>query len=82
MVKANDPEYRTPRLVLGWTWAALGIGQLALRVSPDADSHGSLSWVILGVLQVVLGAVIVIQAWRLPKPPPAEAARTDDGGAG
>jgi hypothetical protein len=80
MVKANDPEYRTPRLLLGWTWGALGITQLALRLPPDTDDHGFLSGIILGVLQVILGTVVVIQAWRLPKRPPADAARTDDGG--
>jgi hypothetical protein len=73
MVKANDPEYRTPRLLLGWTWGALGITQLALRLPPDTDDHGFLSGIILGT-------VVVIQAWRLPKRPPADAARTADGG--
>jgi hypothetical protein len=79
MVKANDPQYRTPRLILGWTWAALGVVQLALRLPAGADSQGYLLGVILGAAQIVLGAVVLIQAWRLPKRPPIDAARTDAG---
>lgn len=79
MVKANDPQYRTPRLILGWTWTTLGVVQLAFRLPAGADSQGYLLGVILGAAQIVLGAVVLIQAWRLPKRPPIDAARTDAG---
>ncbi|AZH82361.1 hypothetical protein EAO79_05205 [Plantibacter sp. PA-3-X8] len=79
MIKANDPQYRTPRLILGWTWATLGVVQLAFRLPAGADSQGYLFWVILGAAQIVLGAVVLIQACRLPKHAPIDAARTDTG---
>lgn len=77
MVKANDPQYRTPRLILGWTLATLGLAQLAFRLSAGADSQGYLFGVILGAAQIALGAVVLIQAWRLPKRPHIDAAQTD-----
>lgn len=80
MVKANDPQYRMPRLILGWTWATLGVVQLAFRLPVGADSQGYLFGVVLGAAQIVLGAVVLIQAWRLPKRPSIDAARTDAGG--
>lgn len=76
MAKANDPQYRTPRLILGWTWATLGVVQLAFRLPAGADSQGYLLGVILGAAQIALGTVVLIQAWRLPKRPPIDAART------
>ena len=80
MIKANDPQYRTPRLILGWVWAGLGVAHLALTLSAGADSQRYLLGVILGTAQIVLGAVVLVQAWRLPKRPPVEtAARTDAG---
>ncbi|WP_411557477.1 hypothetical protein [Plantibacter sp. MPB07] len=79
MVRANDPQYRTPRLILGWTWATLGVVQLAFRLPAGADSQGYPLGVILGAAQIVLGAVVLIQAWRLPKHAPIDAARTDTG---
>ncbi|NUJ88246.1 hypothetical protein HOW07_09515 [Plantibacter sp. MCCC 1A11337] len=79
MVKANDPRYQTPRLILGWAWAALGLAQLAFRLPAGAESQGYLLGVILGAAQIVLGAVVLVQAWRLPKRPPLDAARTDAG---
>lgn len=72
MVKSDDPEYRTPRLIMGWAFAVLGGAQIVARFPAWSGTSHDIALAVLGVLQLVFGIVVVIQAWRLPKNRPAE----------
>lgn len=77
MVKSDDPRYRTPRLILGWSFIVLGAPQLVLRLWGGPESPGFWSGVILGIGQLTVGLVVVILAWRLPKIPRDGAVTSD-----